>query len=675
MNIKFFNCLKYLTVVSRNKVVVFPLHFSYSATATPITDFPSNLLSPLLQSLEEKCFSMKELKRLHAQIILNGLSQQTVPQSKLISFYAVAKCGDIQYARLLFDKIPQPNCHMYNSLIRGYSNCEDTSEAILLYKKMILSGILPNEFTFPFVLKACALKAAYRDGILIHATVVKLGYESQLFVQNGLINVYVGCREIFEARKVFGGMKEKSLISWNSMISGYSEKGCCQDAFFLFQIMKKRGIEPDDITFVKLLRVSSQARNLKFGRFLHLYIVINGLCVDIHVQNALLDMYGKGGDIYGAQTVFDQMVDRTVVSWTSLLNAYAKHGFLELAKTIFEQIPEKNVVSWNAMISSFLQEGCWQDALDLFFQMSNSGVKPDEVTLVSALSACSQLGNVVLGQKIHKCVSSYSVKYTVTVYNALIDMYSKCGSIEKAFDIFLEMPEKNIVSWNIMIGAFALVGDGHKAIQLFEEMQAGGMRPDQITFTGLLSACCHSGLIDIGQHYFEKMGKSYRLPYEIEHYACMVDILGRGGQLDAAVKLIGGMSMKPDAIIWGALLGACRIHRNISCAKQILKQLLELDMYTGGLYVLMSNIFCEAQRWEEMKKMRKLMTDHGIKKQNAVSSIEVSGCIHEFMVDEKRHEASNVIYALLDQLMDHLKSEEYLCSLSISTMFMETEVF
>lgn len=662
--------LKYLTVVSRYKAFIFPLQFSYSTTST---FFAGNLRLPLhqiLQTLDEKCLYMKEVRQLHAQIIHNGISQHTIALSKLTSFYALAKYGDIQYARLLFDKIPQPNCHMYNSLIRGYCNGEEPDKAILLYKEMILSGTLPNEFTFPFVLKACAIRAAYKDGILIHAMVIKLGYQSQVFVQNGLINVYVGTGEIYEARKVFDGMREKSLISWNSMISGYSKMGYCQEAFLMFRRMRERGIGPDGFTFVSLLTASSQEHNLEFGRYLHFYIVINGLTVDVRVQNALLDMYAKGGDLHAAQRVFDQMVDRTVVSWTSLLSAYAKHGFLGLANSIFSQMPEKNVISWNAMISSYLQGGCLLDACNLFFKMLSSGVEPDETTLVSILSACAQLGDLVLGDKILDYISSnHRVKHTITLHNAVIDMYSKCGSIGKAFELFLEMPEKNVVSWNIMIGALALHGDGYRAIQLFEEMQVEGIQPDKITFTGLLSACCHCGLVDIGRYYFEKMGQTYRLPYEIEHYACMVDILGRGGLLDAAVKLIGGMPMKPDAIIWGALLGSSRIHRNISFAKQILKQLLELNMYSGGLYVLMSNIFCEAQRWEDMKKMRQLMMNHGIKKHNAVSSIEINGCIHEFLVDDKMHEASNSIYMVLDKLMDHLKSE------GLSTLLLDVEVF
>lgn len=553
---------------------------------------------------------------------------------------------------------------MYNSLIRGYAYSEGPDKAILLYRQMVVSDVFPNEFTFPFVLKACAIKEAHIDGVLVHLMALKLGYDSHVCVQNGLINVYVRCGEMGSARKVFDGIREKTLVSWNSMIGGYSKTGCGIRAFLLFQKMRERGVRPDGFTLLYLLSASSRDCNLELGKFVHCHILINGVVTDVHVQNALLDMYAKCGNLHSVQTVFDRMVDRNVVSWTSLLSAYAKHGCFEVAKDIFKQMPVKNVVSWNSMISSYVREGCCQEALDLFFKMCNSGVEPDETTLVSILSSCCQLGDLVMGAKIHDYVRCNNIKSSITLYNALVDMYSKCGSIGKAFDTFLEMPEKNIVSWNVMIGALAFHGVGYKAIELFEGMQTGGIWPDKITYIGLLSACCHSGLADVGRYYFDNMSSVYGLPREIQHYACMVDILGRGGFLDEAVNLIGRMPMKPDTVIWGALLGACRIYHNITIAKQVLKQLLELEPYASGcgLFVLMSNIYSEAQRWGDMKNMRKLMNDQGIKKHDAISSIEICGCIHEFMVSDQRHEDSSAIYIVLDQLMDHLRSEGYLCS-------------
>lgn len=614
---------------------------------------------------------MRELKLLHAQIILRGLTHETLTLGKLISFCAVADTGNLQYARLVFEQMPEPNKFMYNSLIRGYSNGDDPIMAILLYRRMIDSGLSPNEFTLPFVLKACARKLVYWEAVLVHGQAIKLGIGSQVCVQNALISVYSICRLIQCAWKVFDEILEKTLVSWNSMIGGYSRMGSRKEAFLLFQGMRKLGMEPDEFTLVSLLSVCSQGCDLYLGRCLHLYIVIMGVKVDLIVRNALVDMYAKCGHLHSAKMVFDHMPDKNVVSWTSMVTAYGRHGLTQSAQQIFDSMPVKNVVSWNSMISSYVQEGRCSEALNLFHKMCDWRVVPDEATFVSVFSACSQIGDLIMGKKIHNYMCSNNFIPSVTLYNSLIDMYAKCGALRIAMYIFCEMPEQNLVSWNVVIGAMALHGCGLEAIDLFEKMQACGVWPDEITFTGLLSACSHSGHVDLGRYYFDKMISIYRLSHEIEHYACMVDLLGRSGLLEEAIRLIGGMPMKPDVVVWGALLGACRTYGNIDVAKQILKQLLVMEPQSPGLYVLLSNIYCEAERWEDVKKIRKLMNDHGIKKCRAISFIEMDGCVYEFLVDDKRHETSSSIYCILDQLTDHLKSLGYSCSLSSAYLDIE----
>ena len=616
---------------------------------------------------------MRELKLLQAQIILLGLNNENLTLGKLISFCAVDDAGDLQYAQLMFDQNPRPNKFMYNSLIRGYSNSDDPINAILLFRRMICSGLTPNEFTLPFVLKACGCKSAYWEAVLVHGLAVKLGIGSLVVVQNALIAVFVVCGLIHCARKVFDDITDKTLVSWNSMIGGYSRTGDWKEAFCLFQKMREQGMEPDGFTFVNLLSVCSQSSDSDLGRYVHFCIEISGVKIDIIVRNALMDMYSKCGDLHSAQAIFDRTQEKNVVSWTSMISSYAQHGSIQVARQIFDQMPGRNVVSWNSMISCYLREGQYMEVLDLFNKMHNSKVVPDEATLVGILAACSQLGDLVMGKKIHNHILSNKRGYGVTLYNSLIDMYAKCGPVGTSLGIFLEMPEKNLVSWNVIIGALALHGRGLEAVELFEKMQADGIMPDGITLTGLLSACSHSGLIDMGLYYFDRMSVIYKVRREIEHYACMVDLLGRGGLLVEAIELIGRMPMKPDVVIWGALLGACRIHGNVEIGKQILKQILELEPHSGGLYVLISNIYWEAQRWEDVNKIRKLMKYHGIKKDRAISSIEINGCIYEFMVDDKTHQISSSIYAMLDQLTDHLRSAGYLCNNS-SVVFEAEEI-
>ncbi|KAK1410910.1 hypothetical protein QVD17_37452 [Tagetes erecta] len=645
-----FNSIKHLTIVSR-----------HTKTRPLFTSSANNFASATHQTLHhhlENCQSMSKLKLIHAQIIVNGLNQDTFTVSKLISFCAVSETGDLQYAHQLFDHLPQPNKHMYNSLIRGYTNSDNPVKALYLFHQMICVGILPNEYTYPFVLKVCAGLMRLLDGVLMHVRVVKTGYESHVYVQNGLISVYCSCGEIKDSRKVFDDMVDKSVVSWNSVIGGYCKLGYCKEAFLLFREMREVGVKPDDFTFVSLLSVCSQNCQEVLGALLQSYIVTTGDRVDIYVQNAIVDMYAKCGNLQSAQAFFDRMSYRNVVSWTSMVTAYAKHGLVEVAKNLFHQMPEKNVVSWNSMISCYLQKGWYNEALGLYNDIFKAGLAPDESTLASVLSACCQLGDLETGKSIHDYISSYYVTPSVTLYNTLIDLYAKCGLLETSLSLFFYMPEKNHVSWNVMIAALALHGRGFEAVELFESMQSHGMQPDDITFTGLLSACCHSGLTELGKYYFDKMTTMYKIPHKIEHYACMIDLYGRLGLFGDAVKLINEMPMRPDVVVWGTLLGACRIHGNFETGKQILKQVLELEPYTSGMYVLVSNMFSAAKRWQDVKNIRKLMKDQGIKKCGGASSVEVDGNLYEFMVDDKRNELSSNVYELLNQLTLHLKSFE-----------------
>ncbi|KAL8117542.1 hypothetical protein AgCh_015429 [Apium graveolens] len=607
---------KFLAVISRHNKPLF------SVPAISRTQSFNSHVHETLNCHLEKCSSMKHLKLIQAQIIVKGLSNQIVTLSKLISFCALSENGDIGYAHQLFDKMPERNRHMYNSLIRGYSNSDDPTKAVLVYQQMNYFGISPNEFTLPFVIKACGAKSMYVEGVLVHGQVLKLGFGSHVCVQNVLISFYFGCGMSDCAGEVFREISDRTLVSWNSMIGGYSKMGCCKEAFFLFADMRDFGVKPDGFTFVSLLSVCSNKCDVELGKFVHSYIEINGVKTDIYVRNSLVDMYAKCGYLNTAQALFDRMEDRNVVSWTTMVTAYAKQGLTHSARRYFDQMPLKNVVTWNSMISCYIQEGCFSEALELFFNMCGSNYVPNETTLVSVISACCQLGDLEMGKKIHDHICNNKVLSGVTLYNALVDMYAKCGSVETAFAIFLDIPEKNVVSWNVMIGALALHGDGSKTIELFERMENDGLLPDKITFTGLLSACCHCGFTDKGRYYFDKMTSVYRVPCDIEHYACMIDLLGRGGHFREAIELIGRMPMKPDIVIWGALLGGCRIHGNVEMARQIVKHVLELESYSAGLYVLISNIYSEAQRWEDMKRIRKLMQQHGITKDSGISSIE-----------------------------------------------------
>ena len=315
------------------------------------------LKSPSHQTLHhllDQCFSMRQLKLVHAQIILHGLAAQVVTLGKLLSL--CVQEGDLRYAHLLFDQIPQPNKFMYNHLIRGYSNSNDPMKSLLLFRQMVSAGPMPNQFTFPFVLKACAAKPFYWEAVIVHAQAIKLGMGPHACVQNAILTVYVACRFILSAWQVFDDISDRTLVSWNSMIAGYSKMGFCNEAVLLFQEMLQLGVEADVFILVSLLAASSKNGDLDLGRFVHLYIVITGVEIDSIVTNALIDMYAKCRHLQFAKHVFDRMLHKDVVSWTCMVNAYANHGLVENAVQIFIQMPVKNVVSWNSIICCHVQE-------------------------------------------------------------------------------------------------------------------------------------------------------------------------------------------------------------------------------------------------------------------------------------------------------------------------------
>ncbi|WOL18193.1 hypothetical protein Cni_G26986 [Canna indica] len=356
---------------------------------------------------------MKQLKQLHAHLISQGLLHESPILGKLIAFCAVSGSGDLLYGRRLFDRVSLPNTFMWNSLIRGYSNSRSPREALVLHCRMLRCGLLSNQFTLPFVLKSCASVLALLEASMVHALIFKLGFESQIFVANALLSAYSSCGLIELARKVFDEIPNRNVVSWNSMIGGYSQMGDCKQAFNLFRAMRNSDVGPDGFTFASILSACAEAKNVDLGRATHHYIVVTGATVDLIAGNALVDMYGK---------------------WAI----------------------------------------------------------PDEATLVAVLSACSQIGDLVIGKETHNYIAQNIANPSVSLLNSLVDMYAKCGSVGTALDVFWAIPQKTVVSWNIIIGAYAMHGCAIDAIDLFMQMTKEGFSPDTITFTGLLCACSHA---------------------------------------------------------------------------------------------------------------------------------------------------------------------------------------
>lgn len=529
-------------------------------------------------------------------------------------------------------------------------------QAVEFYATMILSGVEPNSYTFPFLLKSCAKFGAAQEGKQIHGHVLKLGLDSDAFVHTSLINMYAKNGELDNARLVFdksplrdavsftalitgyvssGSMDDarrlfdeisiRDAVAWNAMISGYAQSGRFEEALVLFSDMRKANVAPNESTMLTVLSACAQSGSLELGKWVASWIEDHGLSSNVRLVNALIDMYSKCGALDTARGLFDAML-------------------------------QKDVISWNVMIGGYTHESRYKEALALFRLMLRLNAEPNDVTFLGILPACAHLGALDLGKWIHVYIDKNFQSLTNTsLRTSLIDMYAKCGNIEAAKQVFDGMEAKSLASWNAMITGLAMHGHANTALELFSKMADEGFKPDDITFVGILSACNHGGLVDLGRQYFSSMTKDYHISPQLQHYGCMIDLLGRAGLFDEAEALMKTMEMKPDGAVWGSLLGACRIHRRVEMGEFVAKHVFELEPENAGAHVLLSNIYAGAGRWDDVARIRTRLNDMGIKKVPGSTSIEVDSVVHEFLVGDKVHPLSKEIYEMLrevDRLLD-----------------------
>ncbi|XP_038874627.1 pentatricopeptide repeat-containing protein At5g44230 [Benincasa hispida] len=467
---------------------------------------------------------------------------------------------------------------------------------------------------------------------------------------------------------VFGQVNYPNPFLWTAMIRGYALQGPLSESINMYTRMRRDGVSPVSFTFSALFKACGAALNLDLGKQVHAQtILIGGFASDLYVGNTMLDMYVKCGLLGCGRKVFDEMSERDVISWTQLIVAYAKFGDMESASDLFDGFPLKDMVAWTAMVTGYAQNAKPKEALEYFQKMQDVGMETDEVTLVGVISACAQLGAVKYANWIRDIAerSGFGPSESVVVGSALIDMYSKCGSPDEAYKVFEGMKERNVFSYTSMIVGYAMHGRGPSALQLFHEMLKTEIRPNEVTFIGVLSACSHAGLVEQGRQLFARMEKFFCVAPSPDHYACMVDLLGRAGCLDEALELIETMPMEPHAGVWGALLGACRIHGNPGIAQIAANQLFELEPDGIGNYILLSNICASAGRWEEVSKLRKVIREKGSKKTPGCSWFEgKKGEIDEFFAGDTTHPRSSEITQALKQLLKRLRAHGYKPNLS-----------
>lgn len=544
-------------------------------------------------------------------------------------------------------------------MIKGYSRVDCPRNGVLMYLSMLNRDVRPDNYTFPFLLKGFTREVGLEFGRELHGHVVKFGLESNAFVQTALVNMYSLCGQMDLARAVFDRSCKTDVVTWNVIITGYNRMKQYDETSKLFYQMEKFGVVPSSVTLVSLLSACSKLRDLEVGKRVHSYVKKCEMEPNLILENALIDMYSACGEMDVALGIFDGMKKRDVISWTSIVTGFVNAGQINLARKYFDQMPEKDYVSWTAMIHGYVRANYFQDALTLFREMQASNVRPDEYTMVSVLTACAHLGALQLGEWIKTYIDRSRVKNDIFVGNALLDMYFKCGSVKKARTVFIEMPRKDKFTWTTMIVGLAINGRGEEAIQVFSKMLRASIQPDEITFIGLLSACTHSGLVDQGRKFFASMTIRHGIESNVVHYGSMVDLLGRAGHLQEAYEVIKNMPMKPNLVVWRALLGACRVHKNAAMAEMAAKQILELDPDNGAVYVLLCNVYAACKKWENLHGLRKQMMERGIKKTPGCSLIEMNGVVHEFVAGDQSHPQSREIYSKLEEMKRDLKLVGY----------------
>lgn len=494
----------------------------------------------------------------------------------------------------------------------------------------------------------------------LHAHILVFSLSQSNFLGTQIINICNSNGRVAYAALFFNQFEEPNMFLYNAMIKAYTQNQHYFEAISLYKQMlnlrhSQNSILVDRFTYPFVLKACAGLLLLVLGKLVHVDIFKSGLTTNSIIQNSLIEMYTKCDDLVDARRVFDEMDDRDAVSWNMLISAHARLGQMRKARALFNSMPSKTVVSWTALISGYTMAGRYFDAVEVFHHMQLEGFEPDGISIVSVLPSCAQLGALELGRWIHAYCDKHELLQNIFICNALVEMYAKCGSVDQALQLFEEMKDKDVISWSTMIGGLASHGQAHKAINLFVEMEKDKrVRPNGITFIGLLSACSHAGLLDEGFRYFDSMKEVYGIDPGVEHYGCMVDLLSRSGYIDRAVEFIESMPVPPDAAIWGSLLGACRTHGNVRTAVKAMERLIELEPEDIGNYVMLSNIYAAARRWDGVVKLRRVIRSRSLKKTPGCSLIEVNNVVQEFVAGNEPNpqfgEISGMLYLLASQL-------------------------
>ncbi|KAG8371547.1 hypothetical protein BUALT_Bualt13G0099300 [Buddleja alternifolia] len=609
-------------------------------------------LSPKsLGSLVESAVSTQSTllgRAAHAHVIKNlGLALDSTLSNHLINMYSKLDRPDNARTVLSLTPVHFRSVVTWTSLISGNVQNGHFASALSDFATMRRECVQPNDFTFPCLFKAAASLHSPVLGQQLHGLAVKLMLIDDVFVACSAFDLYSKTRCLSDANKLFDEMSYRNIATWNACISNAVLNGKPREGVRKFvQLLRDGEAAPNSISFCAFLNACSDGAFLTQGQQLHGYLVKQGHEADVSVLNGLIDFYGK----------------------------CEKIGFSE---KVFENMSERNGVSWCSMLAVYEQNDMGEKACGVFLKARRAGVEPTDFMVSSVLSACAGLAALEVGRAIHGQAVKACVEENIFVGSALVDMYGKCGSIDDCEKAFFMMPRRNLICWNALIGGYAHQGRADMALELFKEMtncrNTEGLLPNYVTFVCVLTACSRGGMAKVGMDIFESMRGKYGINPGAEHYACIVDMLGRAGQVEHAYQFITKMPLRPTISIWGALLGACKMHGKPELGKIAAENLFELDPQDSGNHVLLSNMFAAAGQWDEANLVRKEMKDVGIKKGAGCSWISVKNSIHVFQAKDTSHGRNLEIQAMLAKLKKDMKAAGYIPDTKLALYDLEDE--
>ncbi|KAF5745570.1 pentatricopeptide repeat-containing protein [Tripterygium wilfordii] len=601
--------------------------FSSSSSVSPNLNFNLNLATLLQGHIPHY-----HLLQIHAHIYRLGAHQDSLIATRLIGHYSS------RYAiRVLLYQLQNPDIFPFNAAIRVLAREGLLSDCFSLLNTLKQRSLSPNDFTFSFLLKSCSGNSQCVKQI--HTHIVQLGFVTNSSVCNGLLAVYArGLKDMVSARNLFDEMPEKSTVcSWTSLIAGYAQSGQTERVLQLFCSMVDAKLLPEDDTMVNVLSACSKLKVIQIKEWVTILSRLTGnddfkIISGDFVNTVLVYLCGKWGRIDKSREIFDD------------ISANGK----------------RSVLPWNSLINAYVQNGYPMEALSLFrTMMENPHSRPNHVTMVSVISACAQIGDLELGSWVHEYMKDRGSKGILEsntfLATALIDMYCKCGSLDRAKEVFDRVVSRDVVLFNAMAMGLATNGEGEEALRLFSKMDQFGLCPNAGTFLALLSACNHSGLIDEGRQIFQDMTSFFCIAPSLEHYACYIDLLARVGHVEEAFEVASSMPFEPNNFVWGALLGGCLLHSRVELAESIYRRLKEVDPENSASYVMLSNVFAVDRRWSDVSALRWFMRERGVKKQPGHSWISINGVVHEFQVGSASHPHIHAIYETLNGLVKEMK--------------------